>query len=378
MDCREIRDHLLLCMEEFDIVDAHEHLLPERLRLEQSIENREKGVIAMRDLLKRLTDACGVSGDEQQVADILLDEARSLADECFQDALGNVIVFKQGTGAHKKRVMVSAHMDEIGFAVMAVNDKGFIRVRNLGGVPLQASVMNKLRFRHGAVGLIQTELALGDLKEATQLYVDIGAVSKEDALKYVSIGESACYAECYAELPNQRATNKAMDDRVGCYIAIESLKRMKEVYNDVYFVFSVQEEVGIRGARVAAARINPDAGIAVDITGSSDTPGSGDGNLVMGRGAAIKVMDGSVICDRYLIDAMMETAKDHGIRYQMEVLSAGGTDASAINQSNFGVRAGGISIPTRYGHGTNSMVDLSDVDSCIDLLTRFLDRKLDF
>lgn len=332
-------------------------------------------------LIKDLTQAFGVSGHEKKVSDIIIDNIKSYVDEITVDALGNVIALKRGNGIDKKKIMISAHMDEIGFAVMSITEKGFIKVRPLGGVSIFTSFSNKLRFKNGTIGAILSDGDISEIKnnDVGRLYVDIGANSKEEALKYVSIGETAAYVSEYYELPNNRIMTKALDDRIGCYIAIETLKKVNNVYNDIYCVFSVQEEVGIRGAKVAANRIKPDIGVAVDITGSFDVPGTGDqGNVVLGKGAAIKLMDASVICDEYLISVAIDTAKEGNIAYQMEVLAAGGTDANAINQSNDGVRAIGISIPTRYGHGPVSMVDLFDVNCCIDLLAGYVNKKFIF
>ncbi|MDF2673488.1 MAG: family peptidase [Clostridiales bacterium] len=331
-------------------------------------------------LLKELTQAFGVSGFEGKICDLIGEKVKNYVDELYIDSIGNLIAVKKGTGKNKKKIMASAHMDEIGFAVLSVTDKGFVKVKKMGGVSAHTSFMNRVRFQNGAVGVISSlektdNVAPGDI---SKLYVDIAAASKEDALSHVSIGETACYIGEYQELTNNCVTAKAMDNRIGCYILIEALKKMSKPYNDLYFVFSVQEEVGLIGATAASERINPDLGIAVDITGSFDVPTDLDGNAVIGGGAAIKVVDNSVICDDKLVHEMVVCAKENSIKYQMDVLVGGGTDAGAINKSNSGVKALGISIPTRYGHSPNGVVSMDDVNACVDLLWKFVDKELTY
>lgn len=331
-------------------------------------------------LLEDLTQTFGVSGYEKEVASLIINNVKDYVDELTVDSIGNIIALKKGTGEHKKKIMVSGHMDEIGFAVLAVTDKGYIKVKKVGGISTFSSFMQRVKFKNGTSGVVTSFEKMDKVGagEVNKLYVDICAKSKEDALKYVSIGEPACYVGGYQELANNCVTAKALDDRIACYILIEALKKMSKPYNDVYFVFSVQEEVGLIGATTAAARINPDLGIAVDITGSFDTPTDADGNAVIGGGAAIKVMDSSVICDESLVEEMIKCSEENHIKYQLDVLAGGGTDAGAINRSNFGVRSLSISIPTRNGHSPSGIVSMDDVNACIDLLRNFVDREFTF
>jgi len=331
-------------------------------------------------LLKDLVQAFGVSGYEKNIAKVIEDNIRECVDEIRVDALGNIIAFKKGNGEHKKRIMVCSHMDEIGFSVLKVKDNGFLQIRNVGGINAFTSYMSRVKFRNGTNGIISCNDKIEEIKpgDINKLYVDIGATSKDQALKCVTIGEPACYVGEYLELENDCVTAKALDDRIGCYILIQALKKIDRPYNDIYFVFTVQEEVGVRGATVAANGINADIGIAIDITGSFDTPTDIDGNAVIGGGAAIKVMDNLVICDDYLVNEMISCAESNNITYQLDVLAAGGTDAGAINKSNEGVRSSGISIPTRYGHSPNGIVSMKDVNACIDLLHKYINREFLF
>ena len=331
-------------------------------------------------LLEKLTQAFGVSGFESEVAKIVVGEISGHVDEIITDPLGNVIALKRGNGKDKKRIMVSAHMDEIGFSALKITDDGYIKVKKMGGVSAFTSFMNRVVFKNGISGIIGCTEKIEKIEAADigKLYVDIGVSSKEEAQKLVEIGEPASYESAYKELCNGCVTAKALDDRIGCYILIESVKKIREAYNDIYFVFSVQEEVGLIGATVSAERIKPDIGIAVDITGAFDTPDNKEGNTVLGGGAAIKVLDNSVICDENLVREMVLCAKNGNIPYQRDVLAGGGTDAGAINKSGSGVKACAVSIPTRYGHSPHGIVSMKDVAACIDLLSAFINKQFIF
>ena len=329
-------------------------------------------------MLKELTQIWGVSGSESQVADYLAAQCADYADEVKIDAIGNLIMLKKGNGANKKKIMCAAHMDEIGVCAIDITDDGFIKVKQMGGVSAIVSYMNRVRFKNGAVGTLSAveKITDGKLIGLDKLYVDIGASSKEEALRYVSIGESAAFIGDYVELVGRNVMSKAFDDRSACYIMAKALQKIDTPYHDVYFAFTVQEEVGLRGATVAAEALHPDLGIAIDITGSFDVPADDLGNAENGGGAAIKVNDASVICDEKLVQAMVECAQKNKIQYQMDVLANGGTDAGAINRSGTGVKTVGISIPTRYGHTPSSIINLDDVEACVQLLMHYIQEPL--
>jgi putative aminopeptidase FrvX len=330
-------------------------------------------------LLEKLTQAFGVSGYEREIREVIKEEVKTYADEITVDALGNLIVLKEGTGENKVKIMTASHMDEIGFQVMKIDEKGLIKVRGLGGIPVAATVMNRVKFRNGTRGIVSSTVKIDDIKnDIKKLYIDIGAQSKEEALKYVQVGDVACYDGEYLELKDNNVVAKALDDRIGCYMAIEALKKLENPYNDVYFVFTVQEEVGLRGATVAAERIRPDLGIALDVTVAHDFPNSAEGSNALGGGAAIKLSDGSVLCDEYLVEEMIKCAEENNIKYQRDIIDAGGTDAGAINRSHYGVRSAGISVATRYVHGPNCFVNMKDTEASIDLLTKYINREFKF
>lgn len=336
-----------------------------------------KGEMGM--LVEKLTQAFGVSGYEREVREVIREEVKANADEIITDALGNLIVYRKGHGENKKRIMAAAHMDEIGFQVVKIEDKGLIKVRGLGGIPVAGTYMNRVMFRNGTVGIVSSTPKIEDVKnDVKKLYIDIGAQSKDEAAKHVKVGDVACYIGEYVELKEDNVTAKALDDRIGCYIMIEALKKLEKPYNDLYFVFTVQEELGLRGAQVAGNRINPDLGIALDVTSAHDFPNAPEGSNTLGGGTAIKISDGSVICNEYLVEEMVKCCEENSIKYQRDVIDAGGTDVGAVNRSNHGVRASGISVATRYVHGPNAFVNMKDVEASIELLSKFVDREFCF
>lgn len=330
-------------------------------------------------MLNELTQIWGVSGLERGVSDKIIEEIRDYADEITRDAIGNLIAVKRGTGEHKKRIMTAAHMDEIGLCIVKILDNGMLKVKRVGGVSALCSFMNRVAFKNGVIGTVGAMESIENLKagDIDKLYIDIGASTKAEAEQHVKVGDCAVFCGSYVKLIGQNVMAKAFDDRVACYIQIEAMKRMKTPYHDVYFVFTVQEEVGLFGSTTSAEKVKPDLGIAVDITCSFDNPAEEHGNVVLGKGAAIKINDSSVICDECMTEELIACAKKHEINYQLDALAAGGTDAGAINKSASGVKVLGISIPTRYGHSPNSIVNLDDVEACIELLKEYVTEEFE-
>lgn len=329
-------------------------------------------------MLKELTQLWGVSGQEEQISSYIVDKIMESADSISIDAVGNTIALKKGYGENKKKIMVAAHMDEIGVCVVRIMDNGLLRVKQIGGISAYVAYMNRVEFKNGTVGMLACSQKIQDIKdsEMDKLYVDIGATSKEDAEKYVSVGDCAVIKGEYEELANRNVMAKAFDDRVACYILIKALQEMKNPYHDIYFTFTVQEEVGLRGATVAAERVCPDLGIAIDITRSFDIPGEVHGNPELGKGVAIKISDGSVLCDVALNKELQKMAEENNIPYQLDALYAGGTDIGAIMKSCQGVKTLGLSIPTRYGHTPHNIINLADVESCTELLKVLLESEI--
>jgi len=325
------------------------------------------------ELLKKLTQINSVSGNENAICEFIQNEIRDYVDEIKIDALGNLIAHKKGSG---KKLMYAAHMDEIGIIATFIDDNGFIRFGAVGGLNTRDLVYNRVQFSNGTVGVIGSEEE--NFKKSpniNKLYIDIGAKNKEEAEKLVSIGDTAMFMGDMV-VAGGRVISKALDNRVGCYILIEALKKIKNTPNDLYFVFTVQEEVGIRGARTAAYGINPDMGIAVDVTDTGDVPECDRMAVSLGKGAAIKIKDSSVLCHAEVRTMMLEVAKENNIAYQLEVLAMGGTDAGAIHATREGVPTGGLSVPTRYIHSPSEMADVNDIKACIDLLAAVSEREI--
>lgn len=328
----------------------------------------------MKAIIQQLTEAFGPSGYETEVTDLLKVMVKDFVDEVKTDVLGNLIAIKKGATDGRK-IMFAAHTDEIGVVVTHIDDKGFARFSNIGGVGVATLVGNRVRFAGGAIGVIYQEK--GDWKELTldKLYIDIGAETKEEALKKVRVGEFGIFHREFTDLGN-RLIAKSMDDRIGCAILVDALKKIKNPKNTLYFVFTTQEEVGLRGARTAAYGIEPDLGIALDVTLTGDMPEARRMEVALGKGAAIKVKDSSLIVHPKVKDLLVELAEENKIPYQMEVLDAGGTDAGAIHLTKAGVPSGGISIPTRYIHSPSEMVDIRDVKACVDLVIALANKDL--
>lgn len=325
--------------------------------------------------LQALNACHGPSGDESSVAEAIRSLAAPYADECWTDPMGNLIVHKKGNGP---KVMFAAHMDSIGMIVTHIEEDGFLRIGKIGGLNLAALLHTAVRFSNGTRGLVGTDQS-ADLKKLAieDLFIDIGAASREEAEQMVHIGDTAVF-DTPAFVSGTRITSPYMDNRISCVVLLAALARITASPNDLYFVFTTQEEVGLRGAKTAAYAVAPDYAVAVDVTLSDDLPGAKhNGSSVLGKGAAIKVMDGSVICHPCMVQKLTELAKSEGIAFQSDVIRSGGTDAGAIHVSRTGVYTGGISIPCRYIHSSTEMVQSSDVEACIQLAAAFACAKLE-
>jgi len=328
----------------------------------------------VKDLIKRVTEAFGPSGAEDSIREVLRKEVEPLVDEIRVDALGNLIAHKKGNG---KKVILDGHMDEIGLMITHIDEKGFLRYGTIGGVSPVTSLGQRVYFANGTFGVIGSE-RLEDSKDLKheKLFVDIGAKDKKAAEAKVQVGDSCAFYQPFVDM-GDRVIAKAMDDRVACAIIVEALRSLKSDH-DIYAVFATQEEVGLRGARAAAYGITPDVGIALDVTRTGDTPKGVTMDVALGNGAAIKVKDSSLICHPGLRKYMVKVAEEKGIKYQLEVLEAGGTDSAAIQLTKAGIPAGCISIPCRYIHSPCEMVDMGDVMACVALVKALCESKLEF
>lgn len=324
-------------------------------------------------LLKKLTQAASPSGNEEVICEVIKYEILTLADEIKVDNLGNLIAHIKGEG---KRLMLDAHMDEIGVIVTFIEENGFIRFSNLGGIVLNAAHSQRVRFLNGTTGVIYREQNKNQKEiKLSELFIDIGAKSREEAESKIRVGDVAVFVGAFEETET-KIISKALDDRVGCYVLIETMRRIKSHKNDLYFVFTVSEELGLRGAKAVSQTVRPDFAIAVDITRTGDLPDEMKMSVKLGGGAAIKVKDNSVLCHPYIKKTLEEICVENNISYQFEVLENGGTDAGAIHVSNGGVPTGCVSVPTRYIHTPCEMISKKDLECVIELLTKVIEKGL--
>ena len=316
----------------------------------------------MTELIKKLMFTPSVSGREDKIREVIKAEVLPYADEITTDPVGNLIVRKKGNG---KKIMFCAHMDEIGFFATHINGSGEIKVSPVGGINATSAVFSEVVSENGTAGI----MVMGDVKGAPKcedLFIDIGAKTKKQAEKKVEIGDFFVCAPKFKKLLNQRYIGRPFDDRVGCAIMIEALKEVKSE-NDLYFVFSVQEEVGGRGSKPAAFSVAPDIGIVLDVTAVGEKGGPSDMDVLLGKGCTVKIKDPSTICTPELVREMKKIAEDKKIKYQNEMLPYGGTDAPCIQTAGKGAKVGVISIPSAYIHTGCEMIDMFDVKEAVKL-----------
>ncbi len=335
----------------------------------------------MKEIIRKLTECYGPSGHEAGVRQLILAEltdggvlsGRKI--ETRVDAMGNLLVHQKGNGGGRK-VMLAAHMDEIGVVVTHVDQRGFLRFGSVGGVrPLSLSG-GRVRFSDGTVGVIGLE-KLEDTAKIPPLekyFIDVGAASRAECL--IKVGDIGCFQRPCEEL-GDRMIAKAMDDRIGCAVLIQALRELRASPHDISFVFTVQEEIGLRGAVTSGYGAEPDLALAVDVTLTGDTPECPPMAVELGAGPAIKIKDSGMLTHVGVKEWLLATAERAGIPHQREVLVAGTTDASAIQTTRAGVPAGCVSIPTRYVHMPSEMVDYRDVRGAVQLLVQALSGPID-
>lgn len=331
------------------------------------------------ELLEKFCQTPGAPGYEQKIRALILDEVRPLVDEVETDNMGNVYAIKKGKS--DKKVMVGAHMDEIGFMVTHIDDKGFIRFHTLGGFDPKTLTAQRVVI-HGkkdVIGVMAAKpihvMSPEERKKnpkSTDFIIDTGR-TKEEVEDLIKVGDPITRERSFIQM-GECVNSKSLDNRLAVYILIETLRSLKdkEVPYDIYGVFTVQEEVGVRGANVSAMRVQPDFGFGLDTTIAYDLPGAADHEKVtsLGDGAAIKIMDASTICDYRMVEFMKKTATRYNVKWQPEVLTAGGTDTAGIQRmTEGGSIAGAVSIPTRHMHQVIEMAHQDDIGSCIELLT---------
>lgn len=332
-------------------------------------------------LFEEICQAPGAPGHEDRIRDICIRELKPLVDDIRVDAMGNVIARRKGKPGTKK-LMLSAHMDEISFMVRHVDENGFLRFTTLGGfdpktlTAQRVWVHTKTGDLLGVMGTKPIHLMSEEERKAglktENFFIDLGLPAKEVAKK-VRVGDTVTRERSFVKV-GQSVNSKSLDDRVGVFVMIEAVRKAKRHGVDLYAVASVQEEVGLRGATAAANGIQPDIGIALDVTLANDLPETKPQDAVckLGGGTAIKLMDSSVIAHRKLVDFMVKTATTKRIPYQLEVLPAGGTDTAAMQKAGPGAIAGCVSIPCRYVHSVIEMCHEKDVQASINLLSALI------
>ncbi len=340
----------------------------------------------IKSLLKKLSDAHGISGYEDDIREIIKAELEDYVDEIKVDKLGNVICIRNGS---EFKEMIAAHMDEIGFMVKFIDEKGYIRFTPIGGWFSQIALGQRVILHgskgkvYGVIGCKPPHLMKNDERkkaiEFKDMFIDVGAGSREEVLEMgIEVGTPITIDRELVDLGRGKVTGKALDDRVGIAVMIQALKETKSDAT-IYAVGTVQEEVGLKGARVSAFAIEPDVAIAVDVCVATDFPGaeSAHMDIKLGKGPAITVVDAGgrgLIASKNVLKWLRETAEKHGIPYQLEVAEGGTTDATAIHLTKAGIPTGVLSVPARYIHSPVEVVDLEDVKNCSLLVAKALER----
>ncbi len=335
-------------------------------------------------MLQKLSNAFGPSGCEDEVRDIIKKEMKKYCDEIYEDSIGNLICHKKGKLINNKSIMLTAHMDEVGFIVSYVTDDGYFKFQTVGGIDPNVLISKKIVIGENRVyGVIGTkpihQSKDGNTKlKISDLYIDIGAKSKEDAIKSVNIGDYACFESKYIEFGDGFVKAKALDDRVGCYAMINVAKRNSKA--DIYYVFAVQEEVGHRGAIIASKKIKPEFAIVLEGTTCSDVPGTDEFGFSthIGEGVALSMRDGGCYSDIDLTKEIMDFANENSIKCQYKQTTLGGNDASAVQLANNGVKVAALSVPCRYIHSQSNVAKLSDIKEMEELLYTFIESKVKY
>ena len=325
-------------------------------------------------LLQTLCEVSAPSGCENPLAELIKKEISPYVDTVETDALGNLIAHKKGKG---KKLMLCAHMDEVGLVATCFGEKGQVYVSPLGGLSPIAALYQRVVFAGGVQGVLVPDGKEEVLKDPkfSKMYVDIGAKDDKEAAEKIAIGEAAVFVGDYLE-QGDVIVSKAMDDRAGCFALISAISQMKTWENDLYFVFTASEELGLRGAKAAAVSVAPDYAVAIDVTRTGDVSSAGKMAVSLDKGVAVKVMDHSFIAHPEVKNRMISLCEAEKIPSQHEVLERGGTDAGAIHLTGGGVPSGCVSIPTRYIHSPGEMIAKEDLLGAVKLILVLIEKGI--
>lgn len=336
----------------------------------------------MLDTLKTLCYLSGVSGFEDEVRDYILERAMPHADSITTDSMGNLIIFKKGAREAPRKLMVCAHMDEVGLIVTGINDEGYLRFAPVGGIDRRVLIGKKVFVGNdripGIIGIKPIHMVKGDesknVPKLDELYIDIGAADKDSAEKCVALGDYCCFDDTVVEFGSGYLKAKAIDDRVGCAAMLKLIE--SELPCDIWFVFTVQEELGTRGAIVASRSVQPDVALVLEGTTATDLPGIDEAKRMCtaGEGLVIPFIDGGTIYDRKMYAVLSSLAEENGIKWQTKHRVAGGTDGAAVQRSCSGVHTAALSCAVRNIHSPVSVVKSSECEDMLALAKIFIEK----
>lgn len=338
------------------------------------------------ELLKTLSELPGAPGREERVREFIIGQVEEHCDEMRTDTMGNLICLKRGSSKDAQRVMLACHMDEIAFYVRAIDEKGFLRVQQLGGFDTRNLFARRVRIEtrtgdeifgsmnpSGRPVHVATEEERKKIPKVSEFFVDTG-LEPEEVKERVRPGDPVTLVQDFIEM-GDLATGKCMDNRVACWLGVRVLQELGKPADDIYVVFTVQEEIGVRGAITSSYEVDPDIGIAIDVTLAVDIPNVSDDEQItkLGEGAAIKIMDSYSVSDKRLVDEFIEIAEKYEIPHQFEILPLGGTDAGALQRARAGCRVITLSVPTRYIHTVTETIHKKDLQSTLSLLLKYFE-----
>lgn len=338
------------------------------------------------DILKQLSEMPGAPGREELVREFIIEQVKDHVDEMHVDAMGNLLCRKKKVGDDVQRVMLACHMDEIGFIVRHIDDKGFVRIQHLGGFDTRNLFARRVRIQTRDGGILIGNLNPGGrpvhvatpeernkIPKTSEFFIDLG-MTKEQVKEKVRVGDPVTLIQEFTEIGENLVSGKNMDNRVACWLGIRVLQQVTDPNCDLHVVFTVQEEIGVRGATTSAYQVKPDISIALDVTLAVDTPGAGPEDYItqLGEGCAIKIMDAGTVSHKELVDTFIDLAEENDIKYQLEVLPFGATDNAAQQRARAGSKAIALSVPTRYVHTVTETIHKDDLYATLDLLKKYL------